>query len=231
MSHKPFNPRQFCFLVGLSASWAISSSFSGLAGEPLYLITHNTLHTLAIGTILSTNRVSTQFQPHLTITGQQLHAPISIHHDRNPLFSPGDKVIVSIRPEGWNYRFDSGAFQVSSLNPRTLKILKGALSGGALLSFQWYINTCGQEKEFSYSGSRYFVRQLDGKSLPIAKNLNKEWVPLRKANPSEKVCSKLYVSQQSSQIFSIIPWLIGMVALLGGTYLAYRIFKLRFAKP
>ncbi len=231
MNPKPFHSRKFFALVGLSVSLVISSNLTSQAGDPLYIITHNLQHALVLGTILSTNQTSTQFQPHLTIAGQQLHAPISIHHDGvKTLFSPGDKVIVSIRPEGRSYRFDSGAFQVSSLNPKTLKILKGSFGGGDLIAFQWYINTCGQENEFSYGGARYFVQQADGKRIPIARNHKKEWVPLRKASPSEMACSKLYQAKQSSQIYALIPWLIGIVAVLGGAYWIYQIFKLRLAK-
>lgn len=163
---------------GFRAFFALAlSPISTLAGEPFYFLTHDGQNALILGTVVRVDRDSIQFQPHIVISGRQIHSLIKIRHPNpatesgnlKPALNAGDQAIVSINPEGNRYTLALGASKVSSLNPATLKVFKGDLLFDHVLAFQWYVNSCGQEKDFMGDGLTLYVKHADGTSLAIAK--------------------------------------------------------------
>jgi hypothetical protein len=195
----------FCTLVALTLS-----PISALAGEPFYFLTHDGQHALILGTVVRVDRDSIQFQPHIVISGRQIHSLIKIRHPNSatesgnlkPALNAGDRAIVSIDPEGNRYKLALGASKVSSLNPSTLKVFEGDLLFDQVLAFQWYVNSCGQEKDFMGDGLTLSVRHSDGTSLAIAKKHKKiGWIPLRKADFYGEACNRLLLTNQAFSIF------------------------------
>ena len=176
----------FKLLSGFFTFFALAlSPISTLAGEPFYFLTHDGQHSLILGTVVRVDRDSIQFQPHIVISGRQIHSLIKIRHPNpatesgnlKPALNAGDQAIVSINPEGNRYKIALGASKVSSLNPLTLKIFEGDLLFDQILAFQWYVNSCGQEKDFMSDGLTLFVQHSDRTSLAIAKKHGKKgWI-------------------------------------------------------
>ncbi len=77
-------------------------------------------------------------------------------------------------------------------------------------------------------GLTLYVKHADGTSLAIAKKHRKiGWIPLRKADSYGETCNRLLLT---NQVFSIFPWLIGVIAGTGTIYFAYR-FMTQPIKP
>lgn len=224
-------------MSGFCAFFALAlSPIPGLAGEPFYFLTHDGQDALILGTVVRVDRDSIQFQPHIVISGRQIHSIIKIRHPNpatesgnlKPLLNAGDRAIVSISPDGNRYKLALGASKVSSLNPSTLKVFEGDLLFDQVLAFQWYVNSCGQEKDFMGDGLTLSVKHSDGTLLAIAKKRRgKGWIPLRKADFYGEACNRLLLTNQA---FSILPWLIGIIAGTGTIYFSYR-FLTRPIRP
>jgi hypothetical protein len=220
----------FCAFVALTLSPIFSQ-----AGERSYFLTHGGQHALILGTVVSTAETSIQFQPHSVISGKQIHSRIEIHYPNSvtklgalhPVLNAGDRAVVSINLEGKQYKLALGAGKVSSLNPATLKIVESTFRFDDRLMFQWYVNSCGQEKDFSRSGTALFVNQSNGTSLEIARKYKQGWIPLRKASFYDEVCNKLLVTNRA---FPTFPWSVGAIAGTVTVYFIYWRFR-RSMKP
>jgi hypothetical protein len=184
--------------LGLGTALMVGmSAVSSIAGDPLAMLTHGHQDVLVLGTVVAATPELLQFQPTVEIAGQQHPLgldrllkignpqPISIrqHAGRPDLhqlpLKIGDRAVVSLRTEGDHYRLAWGAFQVSSLDLSTLRIANVEKSSD-LIALQWYLNSCGQENEFSYDGNvgPTMVVQSGAIRRPIGRQQGKIWVAL-----------------------------------------------------
>jgi hypothetical protein len=217
-----------CVVLSLIIIAQMGLLLSSLAGEPIYFATHDGQDALILGRVIGTGQSSIQFQPHTVISGKQIHSQITIRHPNpttefgniHPSLKTGDLAIVSVNQEGQRYRLALGTNLVSSLNLETLKLTESTFRFDDRLMLQWYINSCGQAKDFASDGATLSVKLADGGSLAIARRHKKAWVPLRKAgNLYSEACRFLAVK---NALFAAFPWLLGILGGSSALTLIYR---------
>jgi hypothetical protein len=192
----------------------VGSALKSTAGEPIYFMTHRGQDALVLGTVVSVDQQSVQFQPKVVVSGQPLQSTVLVQYPtatRLPL-KTGDLVLLPLNHDQNAYKLAGGISKVSSLNPQTLKILDSDFLLSDRLVLQWYVNSCGQAEDFSQSGSSLFVRHADEKQFLIAQKRNGKWMPLRKTSLYDQACNQLWIRNQASPRSS---WLIGAVAGMG----------------
>lgn len=82
-----------------------------------------------------------------------------------------DYCVMSLKKSGTNYKKAWGVFKATSGDYRTLNLLsediKYPYSNGDIAAIEWYINSGGTEKEFSFVGNTVFVNRPNGERLEI----------------------------------------------------------------
>ena len=129
------------------------------AGDRLFLLTSSVYQdSVAIGEVVSVDEGELVFEPEQVLVGDRIPRTITVA-DYEPsqveTLSAGDAAVLPlVRTDGRaQYRLTDTAFKVSSSLPAEAKIITGPLSGGDLAAYNWFVNSCGNEKDFAFDYS------------------------------------------------------------------------------
>lgn len=168
-----------CTKLGFLAALitVLVGSQKATAGDLLFLMTNpNNEESVVIGEVFSIGQGQIIFEPRRVLIGRRLPRRVTIT-DYDPKqaksLNDGDAAVLTMarinRKRG--YKLAYTAFEVSSSEPAEADIITGPLSGGDRIAYNWFINSCGAERDFAfdYSGKidRSFVRR-DAELVVIA---------------------------------------------------------------
>lgn len=137
------------------------------AGDPLASITQGDQYSLALGTVVSIEGNTIEFEPGTIILGDSLPSRISVLVRKEfgqrevPGLAAGDYVVLSINKRTDLYYVAWGLFKATSLDARSLKITEGTLLPNDHAALQWFINSGGTEDYFVFHGRMVFVKHSD----------------------------------------------------------------------
>lgn len=135
-----------------------------------------------------------------------------------------DYCVMSIKRIGNYYRQAWGTFKVNSGDYKTLKIIKYSNINSDVACIEWYVNSGGTEKDFSFSDGKAYVKRANGEIIQIyPKQGTNTAVQTTTANSLKK---SVETKQDINAAFTISAVLI---LLFITTVLGYRkkIFKIK----
>lgn len=157
---------------GIALTATLISYQRANAGDLLFLMTSLAYQdSIAIGEILSLDDNQLTFKSRRVLSGDRIANQITIAgytSKQVETLSVGDFAVLSLvrADRGKHYKLSAAAFKVSSREPNEAEIIAGPLSGGDRTAYNWFINSCGTEKDFAfdYSGEVdvAFVRRETG---------------------------------------------------------------------
>ena len=166
-----------CMKLGLlAASFPILisspriSSHTAIAGDLLFLLTNPVdQESVVIGEVSSVGREQLIFEPEQVLTGRRVPKTIVIT-DYRPgqaeSLDEGDAAVLTLGRVGRKrYQLAYPAFKVSSIEPTEADIVAEPPSGSDHIAYNWFINSCGAEKDFAFDysgkGDVLFVKQAE----------------------------------------------------------------------
>jgi hypothetical protein len=153
-------------VLSITSAIAIVAS-SVLAGDPLASITQGDQYSLAVGTVVSIEGNTIEFEPGAIILGDSLPSRISVlvreefGHREVPGLAANDYVVLSLNKQTDLYYVAWGLFKATSLDAASLKITDGTLLPSDHAALQWFVNSGGTEDYFVFHGRMVFVKHAD----------------------------------------------------------------------
>lgn len=145
--------------LGIALSITLAASQRAVAGDLLFLMTSAAYqYSIAIGTVISQSDGQLVFEPKQVLLGDRIPNEITIA-EYTPAqvegLSDGDFAILSLVriDRSRQYKMSHPAFKASSPDPGEAKVINGPLSGGDLAAYNWFVNSCGNEKDFAFDYS------------------------------------------------------------------------------
>lgn len=153
----------------------VISSTNAIAADLLWRITHNDQDSLVLGEVKKVDNNMVDVKVEHVISGEKIDSEIRV--DVNDYFveringlQEGDKILLSLNKEVFNYSVKWGIFKVSSLDYRDLQILSPINVDTPALQF--YINSDGVYNDFSFPEGEIYVKDQNGQRFEIYPNNN-----------------------------------------------------------
>ncbi|MGI8935881.1 MAG: hypothetical protein ACR2FS_17580 [Phormidesmis sp.] len=142
--------------------------------------------SVAIGEILSRRKKQLVFEHSRVLLGHRLPRTVTLTGftpSQIEDLSPGDFAVLFLSKGNSRglYTLGQNVFKVTSPEPSEAKILTGPLGGADRLAYNWFINSCGKDREFAfdYSGEKAVVYTRQANSLhPIGILRDNQWKTL-----------------------------------------------------
>ena len=149
--------RTLAFAIALLA--ILGSSQRATAGDLLFLLTSPVYQdSVVIGDVISTNKSELVFESKRVLLGDFVPSTLTIA-DYEPhkveALSAGDSAVLSLvrTDRRGQYELTYTAFKVSSSVPAEAEIISGPLLGSERIAYNWFINSCGADRNFAFDYS------------------------------------------------------------------------------
>lgn len=198
----------------------VISSTNAIAADLLWRITHNDQDSLVLGEVKKVDNNMVDVKVEHVISGEKIDSEIRV--DVNDYFveringlQEGDKILLSLNKEVFNYSVKWGIFKVSSLDYRDLQILSPINVDTPALQF--YINSDGVYNDFSFPEGEIYVKDQNGQRFEIYPNNN----ALHLLNNLEEKPLNNEVNKLTSQT-TFILYLVVMLVIIILAFLYFR---------
>ncbi len=180
---------QFCWQRSAAVAFGLVflQALPTRAGDLLFQLTSPVYQdSVAIGEISSQSSDQLVFERSRVLLGNRLPQTMTLTGltpSQIDDLSPGDFAVLSLSQDGsrGHYVLSQNIFKVTSPEPSAAKILTGPLRAADSLAYNWFINSCGKDREFAfdYSGEEAIVytRQAD-RLHPIGNLRDGQWKTL-----------------------------------------------------
>lgn len=155
------------------------------AGDLLFQLTSPIYNeSIAIGRITSKQADLITFERNSVLLGKRIPRTVYItdfEPDQVEALSSEDYAVLSLRKghDGKNYHLNYSAFKTNTDKPSGATILSGPLAGADLEAYNWFVNSCGRDKDFAfdYSGTnkKILVKDSDGQQRVISTSKGDKW--------------------------------------------------------
>ena len=135
------------------------SNQRAIAGDLLFLLTNPAdQESVVIGEASSIDPNQLIFEPKQVLVGKRVPRKIAITDydlQQAKSLNNGDAAVLTLvrADRKREYRLAHTAFKVSSSEPTEATIITGPLSGGDRIAYNWFINSCGAERDFAFDYS------------------------------------------------------------------------------